>query len=90
MTATGTAEEHNVDTIIDRLLAGNHDTSYQLFIVRDARPGKQVSLEEAEIRYLCEKSRDIFLTQPILLELEAPIKVCGIQRPYNNFLFFHR
>lgn len=24
------------------------------------------------------KSRDIFLSQPMLLELEAPIKVCGI------------
>jgi serine/threonine-protein phosphatase PP1 catalytic subunit len=46
--------------------------------VRDARPGKQVNLEEAEIKFLCEKSRDIFLAQPILLELEAPIKVCGI------------
>lgn len=30
---------------------------------------------EQEIRYLCTKAREIFISQPILLELEAPIKV---------------
>ncbi|KAJ1569424.1 Serine/threonine-protein phosphatase pp1 [Cladochytrium tenue] len=34
-------------------------------------------LTEQEIRYLCVTSRDIFMSQPILLELEAPIKICG-------------
>ena len=29
------------------------------------------------MRGLCIKSRDIFINQPILLELEAPIKICG-------------
>jgi len=33
---------------------------------------------EAEIRYLCTKAREIFISQPILLELEAPIKVCVV------------
>ena len=41
------------------------------------KPGKQVQLSEAEIRQLCITSRDIFLKQPNLLELEAPIKICG-------------
>lgn len=41
------------------------------------RPGKQVQLSEAEIRQLCSQSRQIFLHQPNLLELEAPIKICG-------------
>lgn len=45
------------------------------------RPGKQVQLSEAEIRQLCAVSRDIFLKQPNLLELEAPIKICGIYLP---------
>jgi hypothetical protein len=36
-----------------------------------------VSQTEAEIRGLCIKSREVFMQQPILLELEAPIKVCG-------------
>jgi len=48
-----------------------------IYIVRGSRPGKQVSLEEHEIRYLCTKSREILINQPILLELEAPIKICG-------------
>lgn len=60
------ADQHDVDldSIIDRLLE-----------VRGSRPGKQVQLLETEIRYLCTKAREIFISQPILLELEAPIKV---------------
>ncbi len=46
-------------------------------IVRGSRPGKNVQLTEVEIRGLCLKSREIFLSQPILLELEAPLKICG-------------
>jgi serine/threonine-protein phosphatase PP1 catalytic subunit len=58
--------DDNVDleSIIERLLE-----------VRGSRPGKQVQLQEQEIRWLCTKSREIFISQPILLELEAPIKV---------------
>lgn len=58
--------EIDVDNIIERLLA-----------VRGERPGKQVQLAENEIRGLCLAARDIFIKQPILLELEAPIKICG-------------
>ena len=54
----------DLDSVIDRLLE-----------VRGSRPGKQVQLLETEIRYLCTKAREIFISQPILLELEAPIKV---------------
>lgn len=48
-----------------------------MFIVRGCRPGKVVAMSETEIRSLCLKSREIFLSQPILLELEAPLKICG-------------
>ena len=34
-------------------------------------------MTENEIKWLCNKSREIFLSKPILLELEAPIKICG-------------
>ena len=34
-------------------------------------------LTESEIRGLCLKSREIFLVQPMLLDLEGPIKVLG-------------
>jgi hypothetical protein len=46
-------------------------------LVRGNRPGKPVQLQEYEIKYLCTKAREIFINQPILLELEAPIKICG-------------
>ena len=48
-----------------------------VYAVRGSRPGKSVQLTEAQIRGLCLKSREIFLSQPILLELEAPLKICG-------------
>lgn len=53
------------------------DIIRRLTEVRLARPGKQVQLSEAEIKQLCFASRDIFVQQPNLLELEAPIKICG-------------
>ncbi|BBG98008.1 type one serine/threonine protein phosphatase 4 [Prunus dulcis] len=55
--------------------------------VRLARPGKQVQLSESEIKQLCVASREIFLQQPNLLELEAPIKICGdIHGQYSDLL----
>jgi len=48
-----------------------------LLQVRSARPGKEVQLPERQITLLCHASRDIFIQQPILLELEAPIKIVG-------------
>ena len=55
-----------------------HNFYIPVFIlVRGCRPGKTVQMTEAEVRGLCLKSRDIFLSQPILLELEAPLKICG-------------
>lgn len=63
-------QEVDLDSIIDRLLE-----------VRGSRPGKQVQLLESEIRYLCTKAREIFISQPILLELEAPIKVYPCSAP---------
>ncbi|XP_019449973.1 PREDICTED: serine/threonine-protein phosphatase PP1 isozyme 3-like [Lupinus angustifolius] len=64
-----------LDAIINRLLS-----------VR-GRPGKQVQLSEQEIKQLCMVSRDIFLKQPNLLELEAPIKICGdIHGQYSDLL----
>jgi serine/threonine-protein phosphatase PP1 catalytic subunit len=56
----------DIDSIIERLLS-----------VLSQRPGKMVNLEGREIKALCMKSREIFISQPVLLELEAPIKICG-------------
>jgi len=32
------------------------------------------------------KSREIFLSQPVLLELEAPLKICGIFFIINEYI----
>lgn len=62
MAAQGENVELDVDSVIEKLLE-----------VRGQRPGKQVQLQESEIRALCIKSREIFLQQPILLELQVCI-----------------
>ncbi|CAL9075754.1 unnamed protein product [Musa acuminata var. zebrina] len=63
------------------------DIIRRLLEVRGSRPGKQVQLSEAEIRQLCVVSKDIFMQQPNLLELEAPIKICGdIHGQYSDLL----
>ena len=69
----GTIEPAVLDDIINRLLE-----------FRQARPAKQVQLMETEIRLLCSVSKEIFLRQPNLLELEAPIKICG---PFCSSIF---
>jgi len=48
-----------------------------LLEVRNARPGKTVKVPESDLRALCLKAREMFLGQPMLLELEAPLKICG-------------
>uniref|UniRef100_A0A1J3FAR3 Serine/threonine-protein phosphatase n=2 Tax=Noccaea caerulescens TaxID=107243 RepID=A0A1J3FAR3_NOCCA len=51
------------------------------------KPGKIVQLSETEIKQLCFVSRDIFLRQPNLLDLEAPVKICGdIHGQYSDLL----
>jgi serine/threonine-protein phosphatase PP1 catalytic subunit len=74
----------NIDGIIQRLLECNKANCFLLEyvrilfrLVRGAKPNKNVHLNENEVRGLCLKSREIFLSQPILLELEAPLKICG-------------
>ncbi|GJN03687.1 hypothetical protein PR202_ga21159 [Eleusine coracana subsp. coracana] len=56
-----------VEDLIRRLLDGK----------KHKVTGKKVLLTEAEIRQLCGAAKEIFLSQPNLLELEAPINVCG-------------
>lgn len=66
----------NIDNIIERLLA-----------VRTLKPGTRVQLPEFEIRQLIVQSREVFLSQPMLLELEVPLKICGdIHGQYYDLL----
>ena len=60
-------DELNIDSIIGKLLK----------VRGSGRPDEHSWLKQNEIRWLCLKSSEIFLSQPTLLELEAPIKICG-------------
>ncbi|KAL3349691.1 hypothetical protein AABB24_022665 [Solanum stoloniferum] len=59
----GLMEKGVLDDIIGRLL--------------EEKGGKQVQLSEAEIRQLCVNARQIFLSQPNLLRIRAPVRICG-------------
>eukprot|EP00913_Durusdinium_trenchii_P004793 g4453.t1 len=59
----------------------------QLLEVRHTRPPKLVQLTEAEISTLCFLSREVFMEQPILLELGVPLKICGdVHGQYSDLL----
>lgn len=70
-----------MDTLdIDGILA-------QLLDVRACQSGKLVQLPEQDIATLCRRSRDLFMDQPVLLELECPLKVCGdVHGQYSDLL----
>ncbi|KAJ9131408.1 hypothetical protein P3X46_035070 [Hevea brasiliensis] len=69
----GMMDKGVLDDIIRRLL--------------DGRGGKQVQLSEGEIRQLCVNARQIFLSQPNLLQIKAPIRICGdIHGQYQDLL----
>ncbi|PIN21555.1 Serine/threonine specific protein phosphatase PP1, catalytic subunit [Handroanthus impetiginosus] len=73
MTMEGMMDKGVLDDIIQRLLEG--------------RGGKQVQLSEAEIRQLCVNARQIFLSESNLLQLRAPIRICGdIHGQYQDLL----
>ncbi|XP_033629969.1 serine/threonine-protein phosphatase PP1-gamma catalytic subunit B-like [Asterias rubens] len=59
---------HKSDLNLDRVIE-------QLLSVQSA--GKQVQLPENQIRQLCQLSREKFLEEPMLLELEAPVNIVG-------------
>jgi hypothetical protein len=58
--------ELDVDEVIHKLLE-----------VCGPKNCRNANLAERDIEALCVKSREIFANQPILLELEVPLKICG-------------
>jgi serine/threonine-protein phosphatase PP1 catalytic subunit len=59
----------------------------KLLSVKGMRPGKNVDLKEEEINFLITNAIPIISNQPMLLELESPINVCGdIHGQYYDLL----
>jgi serine/threonine-protein phosphatase PP1 catalytic subunit len=59
----------------------------KLLSARSYKPNRLINLTEAEIKWLCIKSKEVFMNQPIFIELESPIKICGdIHGQYYDLL----
>lgn len=55
--------------------------------VRGSKPGKLFQVSEGQVKALCTAAREVFLSQNSLLELEAPIQICGdIHGQYHDLL----
>ena len=71
-----TALEQRVSPIIEKLLSA-----------RDKKPGTNVALPAEDIDFLLAQSKQILVNQPTLLELSAPIQICGdIHGQYHDLL----
>jgi len=70
------AEGLEVDEVIDKCLEA-----------KGGKPGKLVQIPEAQVKALCTAVRSVFLDQNSLLELEAPLKICGdVHGQYHDLL----
>ena len=75
--AMGELKDTDVDDYIKRLL----DAGYA------GKSTKGVTLRNAEITSICSRVREIFLDQPPLIELEAPVKIVGdIHGQYSDLI----
>jgi serine/threonine-protein phosphatase PP1 catalytic subunit len=71
-----TSDELSVDDIVEKCLEP-----------LGQKPGKMINIPENSLKTLCNSVRDLLLTQPALLEVEAPLKICGdIHGQYHDLL----
>lgn len=75
--STGGGITIDIDEVISRLLESGFK----------GRTSKHICLKNNEIALICQTSREIFLSQPILLDLSAPVKIVGdVHGQFNDLL----
>lgn len=52
-------------------------TIKKLLAVKDQKPGKKINLKEQDIIALIHQAKEKIKSEPLLLKLQAPIKICG-------------
>ena len=81
--------QQNYDKILDKIIGKLHpiiDARKNHFKENEEQPPEKRELNpitsknqltEEEIKFLCTKALDIFMEEPVLLEISAPINICG-------------
>lgn len=69
-------ESATLDSIIHKLLEVGSNSGWQF------------PISVTEITQLCTVSRDVFLSQPNILKIEAPIYICGFSFPLSLLICF--
>jgi serine/threonine-protein phosphatase PP1 catalytic subunit len=68
-------DKYDLDEFITRLLNA-----------RNQKFTKSVCLKNAEIIYICHRVREVFMDQPILLELNPPVNIVG--ESHGSYVWF--
>ena len=89
-TTQGSSRLHAPDAtppVIPEDMENIRSICHRLLGLRGSPPGTCANLLESEIILLCNRVRPILMNQPMLLELEAPLKICGdVHGQYTDLL----
>lgn len=66
------ANKLDIDQVINQLISSG------------ANNGKKLVIKEKDVSAICKQAKDIFMEQPVFLELEAPIKICGMSLSFSH------
>ncbi|KAK3845334.1 MAG: calcineurin-like phosphoesterase [Linnemannia gamsii] len=77
----GSSDKSNKVVDIDEIISKLLDAGYS------GKIAKNICLRNNEIVYICQTAREVFLSQPTLIELNAPVKIVGdIHGQYTDLL----